>query len=58
MCGIAGRILNAPGKVGQDLVELMDAQEHRGAARAQMTANDATKGLWSALFADNSFTVE
>lgn len=31
MCGIAGRILNAPGKVGQDLVELMDAQEHRGA---------------------------
>lgn len=31
MCGIAGRILNAPGKVGQDLVELMDAQKHRGA---------------------------
>ncbi len=31
MCGIAGRILNAPGKVGQDLVDLMDAQEHRGA---------------------------
>ena len=31
MCGIAGRILNAPGKVGRDLVELMDAQEHRGA---------------------------
>lgn len=31
MCGIAGRILNSPGKVGQDLVELMDAQEHRGA---------------------------
>lgn len=31
MCGIAGRILNAPGKVGLDLVELMDAQEHRGA---------------------------
>ena len=31
MCGIAGRILNAPGKVGHDLVELMDAQEHRGA---------------------------
>ena len=31
MCGIAGRILNAPGKVGNDLVELMDAQEHRGA---------------------------
>ena len=27
-------------------------------ALAQMTANDATKGLWSALFADNSFTVE
>ena len=26
--------------------------------RAQMTANDATKGLWSTLFADNSFTVE
>ena len=31
MCGIAGRILNAPGRVGNDLVELMDAQEHRGA---------------------------
>lgn len=31
MCGIAGRILNAPGKVGRDLVELMHAQEHRGA---------------------------
>lgn len=31
MCGIAGRILASPGKVGKDLVELMDAQEHRGA---------------------------
>lgn len=31
MCGIAGRILPAPGRVGDDLVELMDAQEHRGA---------------------------
>ena len=31
MCGIAGRILTAPGRVGDDLVELMDAQEHRGA---------------------------
>jgi glutamate synthase domain-containing protein 1 len=31
MCGIAGRILNRPGKVGRDLVDLMDAQEHRGA---------------------------
>ncbi len=31
MCGIAGRILTAPGQVGADLVELMDAQEHRGA---------------------------
>ncbi len=31
MCGIAGRILNAPGNVGRDLLELMDAQEHRGA---------------------------
>ncbi len=31
MCGIAGRILKNPGKVGQDLVELMDAQAHRGA---------------------------
>ncbi|MGD1926512.1 MAG: hypothetical protein ACFB03_20370 [Paracoccaceae bacterium] len=31
MCGIAGRILGAPGRVGNDLVELMDAQEHRGA---------------------------
>ncbi|MFK7753562.1 MAG: hypothetical protein AB8B51_13530 [Sedimentitalea sp.] len=31
MCGIAGRILNATGQVGRDLVELMDAQEHRGA---------------------------
>ena len=31
MCGIAGRILNGPGRVGYDLVELMDAQEHRGA---------------------------
>ncbi len=31
MCGIAGRILDAPGKVGADLVDLMDAQEHRGA---------------------------
>lgn len=31
MCGIAGRILSAPGRVGADLVALMDAQEHRGA---------------------------
>jgi glutamate synthase domain-containing protein 1 len=31
MCGIAGRILSAPGRVGNDLVEIMDAQEHRGA---------------------------
>ncbi|MEM7438935.1 MAG: glutamine amidotransferase [Pseudomonadota bacterium] len=31
MCGIAGRILSSLGRVGQDLVELMDAQEHRGA---------------------------
>lgn len=31
MCGIAGRILGKPGRVGHDLVELMDAQEHRGA---------------------------
>ena len=31
MCGIAGRILKAPGRVGDDLVELMDAQMHRGA---------------------------
>lgn len=31
MCGIAGRILNSPGHVGQDLVNLMDAQSHRGA---------------------------
>lgn len=31
MCGIAGRILGAPGMVGKDLVELMEAQEHRGA---------------------------
>lgn len=31
MCGIAGRILRAPGRVGFDLVELMDAQKHRGA---------------------------
>lgn len=31
LCGIAGRILGAPGRVGQDLVELMDAQVHRGA---------------------------
>jgi glutamate synthase domain-containing protein 1 len=30
MCGIAGRILNKPGNVGNDLVELMDAQAHRG----------------------------
>lgn len=31
MCGIAGRVLTAPGPVGADLVKLMDAQEHRGA---------------------------
>ena len=31
MCGIAGRILSAPGKVGADLVNLMEAQRHRGA---------------------------
>ena len=31
MCGIAGRILNSPGLVGWDLVNLMDAQSHRGA---------------------------
>jgi len=31
MCGIAGRILTATGSVGRELVDLMDAQEHRGA---------------------------
>ena len=31
MCGIAGRILREYGPVGKDLVELMDAQSHRGA---------------------------
>ena len=31
MCGIAGRIMNLPGAVGRDLVNLMDAQSHRGA---------------------------
>ena len=31
MCGIAGRILRGYGAVGNDLVELMDAQAHRGA---------------------------
>lgn len=31
MCGIAGRILGTPGPVGRDLVELMEAQVHRGA---------------------------
>ncbi len=31
MCGIAGRILAEPGRIGHDLVELMDAQAHRGA---------------------------
>ncbi|WP_075322487.1 hypothetical protein [Acidithiobacillus albertensis] len=30
MCGIAGRILAIPGFVGADLVELIDAQAHRG----------------------------
>jgi glutamate synthase domain-containing protein 1 len=30
MCGIAGRILPQLGDVGTDLVELMDAQAHRG----------------------------
>ena len=31
MCGIAGRILSAPSRVGADVVALMDAQMHRGA---------------------------
>lgn len=31
MCGIAGRILAEPGRVGADLVALMSAQSHRGA---------------------------
>ena len=31
MCGIAGRILSTPGPIGRDLVDMMDAQEHRGA---------------------------
>ncbi len=31
MCGIAGRILPDLGRVGEDLVKLMDAQKHRGA---------------------------
>jgi methylamine---glutamate N-methyltransferase subunit A len=30
MCGIAGRICSPPGTVGRDLVELMQAQRHRG----------------------------
>ncbi len=31
MCGIAGRILREPGPIGGDLVQLMQAQRHRGA---------------------------
>ena len=31
MCGIAGRILALPGLIGSDLVELIQAQRHRGA---------------------------
>lgn len=31
MCGLAGRIRYALGAVGNDVVELMDAQKHRGA---------------------------
>ncbi len=31
MCGIAGRILSGPGRVGNELVDLMEAQRHRGA---------------------------
>ncbi len=31
MCGIAGRILGSPGKIGADLVAMMVAQRHRGA---------------------------
>ena len=31
MCGIAGRILPQYGSIGDDLVDLMDAQSHRGA---------------------------
>ncbi len=30
MCGIAGRILAQPGQIGADLVELIQAQRHRG----------------------------
>lgn len=30
MCGIAARICSPPGRVGNDLVELMQAQRHRG----------------------------
>ncbi|MGC6528154.1 MAG: glutamine amidotransferase [Paracoccaceae bacterium] len=31
MCGIAGRIVTSGGQLGRNLVELMEAQEHRGA---------------------------
>jgi glutamate synthase domain-containing protein 1 len=31
MCGIAGRIVTGGGQLGRNLVELMEAQEHRGA---------------------------
>ena len=30
MCGIAGRTLNEPGHVGEDLTAMMAAQRHRG----------------------------
>ncbi|MGA7270998.1 MAG: hypothetical protein WB239_07985 [Acidimicrobiia bacterium] len=30
MCGIAGRICSPPGRVGHDLVEMMEAMRHRG----------------------------
>lgn len=30
MCGIAGRICSPPGRVGHDLVEMMQAMRHRG----------------------------
>ena len=30
MCGIAGRTLNRPGRIGADLTAMMAAQRHRG----------------------------
>ena len=56
MCGIAGRILSPPGRIGSDLVELIQAQRHRGddSTGFGMYAEPRSKGYVIRVVADRA----